>query len=179
MRAIFGMVIQRGIRETGDTAAGFDWLRRLDVQTTDYPLNPALLHQKLLRQEGTLTLWDLPDILVEQERGSPFGFVLPASGTPVIEDAIAVVLGAKHPEVARRFIDWVGSVEAQIMASREVYRLPVRTDLPADSLPEWARSVQMDLRYEPMDWDLLAERGSEWMTYWDRNVRGRGSKSPN
>ncbi len=179
MRAIFGMVIQRGIRETGDTAAGFAWLRRLDVQTTDYPLNPALLHQKLLRQEGTLTLWDLPDILVEQERGSPFGFVLPASGTPVIEDAIAVVLGAKHPEVARRFIDWVGSVEAQIMASREVYRLPARTDLPADSLPEWARSVQMDLRYEPMDWDLLAERGSEWMTYWDRNVRGRGSASPN
>lgn len=174
MRAIFGMVILRGIASTGDTAAGFDWLRRLDVQTTDYPLNPALLHQKLLRREGVLTLWDLPDILVEQRRGSPFGYVLPRSGTPVIEDAIAIVRGSRHPEIARQFVEWVGTTEAQIRATREAYRLPVRQDLPVDSLPDWARDVRAHLVVEEMDWEMLARRGGEWMAYWDRNVRGRG-----
>jgi iron(III) transport system substrate-binding protein len=177
MRAIFGMIVERGIAATGDTAAGFDWLRRLDTQTTDYPLNPALLHQKLLRQEGLLTLWDLPDILVEQGRGSPFGYVLPASGTPVIEDPIAVVRGARHQEAARRFVDWVGSEQAQILAAQHAWRLPARLNLPRDSIPEWVLEVRSGLRYADMDWQLLAERGPEWMTYWDRHVRGRGGES--
>ncbi len=175
MRTIFGMIVERGIRATGDTAAGFRWLRRLDAQTREYVFNPALLHQKLLRQEGVVTLWDLPDILVEADKGSPFGYNLPPSGTPVIEDAIALVRGAKHPEAARRFIDWVGSRELQLLAARETYRLPARIDLPGDSLPSWARRVREQLVPAQIDWELLSRRDSEWMDYWDRHVRGRGA----
>ncbi len=174
MRTIFGMIIQRGLAETGDTAAGFQWLRRLDGQTKEYVLNPALLHQKLLRREGLVTLWDLPDILVEQEKGSPFGFLLPASGTAVIEDAIALVRGSTSEGAARAFIEWVGSPEAQLLAAREVFRLPARLDLPVDSLPGWAREVRATMVVAPMDWELLSDRGQAWMTYWDRNVRGTG-----
>ncbi len=179
MRAIFGMVVQRSLRETGDTAAGYAWLRRLDAQTRDYVLNPALLHQKLIRQEGTITLWDLPDILVEQGKGQPFDFTLPSSGTPVIQDAIALVRGAggggqDAQEPARRFIEWVGSPAAQILAAREAFRLPARIDLPADSLPPWVQRVRAEMIVEPMDWELLGRDVAAWMTYWDRNVRGRG-----
>ncbi|HEX9727688.1 MAG TPA: extracellular solute-binding protein [Gemmatimonadales bacterium] len=176
MRAIFGMIVQRSLRATGDTAEGFAWLRRLDAQTREYVLNPALLHQKLLRQEGVITLWDLPDILVEQGKGQPFGFRLPTSGTPVIEDGIGLVSGTEQVEWARAFIEWVGSSEAQLLAAREAYRLPARTDLPADSLPDWAREVWADMVVEPMDWGMLGDHGAEWMTYWDRRVRGRGSR---
>jgi iron(III) transport system substrate-binding protein len=175
MRAIFGMVVLRGVRATGDTAAGFAWLRRLDAQTREYVLNPALLHQKLVRREGLVSLWDLPDILVERAKGQPFGFVLPASGTPVIEDAVALVRGARHADAARRFIEWVGSVDAQLLAARQAFRLPARQDLPADSLPVWVRNVRADLVVEPMDWTLLSQRGDEWMGIWDRTVRGRGA----
>lgn len=175
MRTIFGMVVQRSLSATGDTAGGFAWLRRLDAQTREYALNPAILHQKLIRREGTVTLWDLPDILVEQNKGQPFGFTLPTSGTPVIQDAIAVVRGARNPEIANRFIEWVGSQEAQLLAAREVFRLPARTDLPDDSVPAWVRRVRAEMVVEEMDWDLLGRRGAEWMTYWDRNVRGRGA----
>ncbi|NIM51209.1 MAG: extracellular solute-binding protein [Gemmatimonadales bacterium] len=174
MRTIFGMLVQRGLAATGDTAAGFGWLRRLDAQTREYVFNPALLHQKLLRQEGWVTLWDLPDILVEQGKGAPFDFVLPKSGTPVIEDAIAIVRGTEHQEAARWFVEWVGTAEAQLMAARQAFRLPARVDLPEDSLPKWARDVRAGLVVAEMDWELLSERGSHWMAYWDRNVRGRG-----
>ena len=174
MRTLFGMVMLRSLAATGDTASGFDWLRRLDAQTAEYPLNPAMLHQKLLRQEGAITMWDLPDILLQRSRGNTLSYVLPTSGTPVIQDAIAVVRGADNPDLAHRFVDFVGSVAFQLQATREVFRLPVRKDLPADSLPEWARDVLANLVVEDMDWNLLAERGADWMTYWDRNVRDRG-----
>ncbi len=176
MRAIFGMIIQRGLRATGDTAAGFDWLRRLDAQTSEYVLNPALLHQKLIRQEGLITLFDLPDILTEQRKGNPFGFVLPTSGTPVIEDAVAIVRGTSRRQVAEQFVEWVGSLEGQLLAARNEFRLPARSDIPLDSLPDWAREVKTHLVAEEMDWELLSAEDRAWMAYWDRNVRGRGSR---
>jgi iron(III) transport system substrate-binding protein len=169
------MVVQRGLRETGDTSAGFDWLRRLDAQTREYVLNPALLHQKLLRQEGIITLWDLPDILTEQRKGNPLDYVLPSSGTPVIEDAIAIVRGSEHLDAARSFVEWVGSLAGQLLAARREFRLPARTDLPFDSLPAWARSVKQEMVPEDMDWEMLGRAGADWMSYWDRNVRGKGS----
>ena len=176
MRSIFGMFVQRGLRATGDTAAGFAWLRRLDAQTREYVLNPAMLHQKLLRREGLITLWDLPDILTEQRKGNPLDYRLPAGGTPVIEDAIAIVRGTAHAETARRFVEWAGSLEGQLAAARREFRLPARSDVPIDSLPEWARAVKAELVPEDMDWDLLRRMGSEWMSYWDRHVRGSGRR---
>ena len=174
MRTIFGMIIQRGLKATGDTAAGFDWLRRLDAQTSEYVLNPALLHQKLIRQDGLITLFDLPDILTEQRKGNPLGFVLPSSGTPVIEDAIAIVRGTNRREIAERFVEWVGSLEGQLLAARNEFRLPARWDIPLDSLPDWVREVKTNLVAEDMDWELLSAEDRAWMSYWDRNVRGRG-----
>src|SRR3989442_14808861 len=174
MRAVWGMIIERGLKHTGDTAAGFQWLRRLDAQTKEYVLNGPLLDQKIVRQEGLVTIWDLPDILLNRRDGLQLGYVFPKSGTPVIEDAIGVVRGARHRDQARAFVEYVGSVAAQLLAAREVYRLPGRHDIPADSLPEWAREVRRQMRPADVDWDLLAARGAEWMRYWDEHVRGRG-----
>jgi iron(III) transport system substrate-binding protein len=174
MRAIWGLIIERGLRQTGDTAAGMAWLRRLDGQTRSYALSPALLDAKLARQEGLVTLWDLPDILISQSKRMPFGYVFPRSGTPVIDDAIALVRGAKHPQAAREFIEYVGSVEGQLIAAERVFRLPARQDLPRDRVPAWVAQVEKDMVVEPMDWGLLARDGSKWMGYWDQHVRNTG-----
>ncbi|MEX0691900.1 MAG: extracellular solute-binding protein [Gemmatimonadales bacterium] len=175
MRAIFGMIIQRGLRETGDTAWGFHWLRRLDANTREYALNPSLLDQKLIRQEGLVSLWDLPDVLIAQGTGAPVGFVLPTSGAPVIVDGIAIVRGSDHSEAAQRFVEWVGTVAAQLMAARAVYRLPARLDLPADSVPDWYIAVRTQMVVAEMDWEQLADRGNDWMQWWDRHVRNKGA----
>jgi iron(III) transport system substrate-binding protein len=172
MRAIFGMIIDRSLRESGDTAAGFEWLRRLDAQTKEYVLNPALLYQKLARQEGLITLWNLPDVLRVRTQNIPLDYVIPAGGTPVLVDCIAVIAGARQPELARSFIDYVGSVEGQLLAARSAFRNVTRTDLPADSLPPWLRQVQGEIRPLPIDWERLESEGREWMRHWDSHVRG-------
>lgn len=177
MRAIWGLIIVRSIKETGDTARAMAWLRRLDGQTRSYVLNPAVLNEKLARREGLVTLWDLPDVLIDRGKGLPLGYVFPRSGTVVIDDAVALVRGARHPEAARAFIDYVGSVPAQILAARGVYRLPARADLPADSIPPWVAEVERSMIEAEMDWDLLAREGAGWMAYWDQRVRGTGKKA--
>jgi iron(III) transport system substrate-binding protein len=174
MRAVWGMLIERGLKQAGDTAAGFQWLRRLDGQTKEYVQNSALLDQKIVRQEGLVTIWDLPDIQINIRDGLQLGYVFPKSGTPVIEDAIAVVRGARHRDAARAFVEWVGGVEAQLLAARQVYRLPARRDLPVDSLPDWVRDVRQHMKVADVDWSLLAAHEAEWMRYWDENARGKG-----
>ncbi|HET6796657.1 MAG TPA: extracellular solute-binding protein [Gemmatimonadales bacterium] len=174
MRAIWGLIIERSIRRTGDTTEGMAWLRRLDGQTKTYTISPALLYEKLARQEGLISLWDLQDILITQAKGLPLSYVFPRSGTVVIDDGIGLVRGSRHPDAARAFIDFVGSAEAQLLAARAVYRLPARTDLPAESVPPWVARVEKQMVVADVDWRLLASQGQSWMSYWDQHVRGTG-----
>lgn len=176
MRAIWGLILVRSIRETGDTAQGMAWLRRLDAHTRTYALNPAILDAKLARAEGLVTLWDLPDILIGRSKGLPFGYTFPRSGTVVIDDGIGLVRGSRRPEAARAFIDFVGGVEAQLLAAERVFRLPARHDLPLHRVPAWVAEVEADMVVAPMDWEMLARRGPAWMGYWDRHVRGSGDR---
>ncbi len=174
MRTAFGLILARSVAETGAEDAGFEWLRRLDAQTSDYVQNPALLFEKIVRQEGLVTIWELTDALLLAERGAPVSYSFPASGTPVIDDAIGLVAGAPHAEAARAFIDWVGSEEALSLVAREVFRLPARDDLPDGVLPEWAERALGEIRPADIDWQLVGERGQEWMRRWDREVRSKG-----
>ena len=174
MRAIWGLILYRSVQATGDTGQGMAWLRRLDGQTRSYVLSPVLLTEKLARQEGLVTLWDLPDVLIDTKRGLPLDYLFPKSGTVVIDDAIGLVRGARHPEAAKRFIDWVGEQAAVLLAVRQVFRLPARGDLPADSLPDWVRDVEGRMVEADLDWAMLAREGAGWMGYWDRRVRNTG-----
>jgi iron(III) transport system substrate-binding protein len=174
MRAVWGWVLSKSVRETGSPDAGFQWLRRLDAQTKEYVFNPILMYEKVVRQEGLITIWDLPDTLLERQRGSPLQYVFPKSGTPVIDDAVGIVAGSKHPELARAFVDFLGSREIQILAAEKTFRLPARTDL-GDALPAWARDVEREMVTAPIDWDLVEREGAGWMATWDRTIRGKGA----
>lgn len=174
MRTAFGHVVARSIAATGSPDSGFDWLRRLDAQTKEYVVNPALLFEKLTRQEGLVSIWELTDLLFLQQRGAPLDYHFPTSGTPVIDDSIGLVQGARHPVEAQAFIDWIGSRDALLLTAREAFRLPARTDLPTSELPAWAKEARQQIVRSEVDWDLMAELGTEWMSIWDRKIRARG-----
>ena len=81
------------------------------------PSTPRSSTRRLARGEGLVTLWDLPDMLISRSKGMPFDYVFPRSGTVVIDDAIGLVRGSRHPAAARAFIDFVGSEEGQLLAA--------------------------------------------------------------
>jgi len=172
MRAIFGAILARSIAQTGNTAQGWDWLRKLDANTKEYVLNPALLYQKLGREEGVITLYNMPDIAtLEARTKTPIGFVFPSSGTPLLVDAIAIVHGARQPVLAKEFYEYVTTPLALRDAAVKFLRIPTRTDLPNDSLPDAVRRARTELKVMPVDAKLLADSLDTWMKFWDSNIR--------
>ncbi len=174
MRTIFGYHVSKSIAETGSTERGFDYLRGLDAQTREYVHSPAILHEKIVRQEGLVSLWELTDILNLIDGGAPLGYRFPKSGTPVIPDSVALVAGAPHRAAAVEFLDWLGSDEALELAARGAHRLPALEGLDASKMPPWIADVTASLVPAEVDWRALEEDGPDWMAEWDQTVRGRG-----
>jgi iron(III) transport system substrate-binding protein len=172
MRAIYGGIVNRALAQTGSTAAGWEWLRKLDANTKEYTLNPTILYQKLGREEGVLTLYNMPDIAsLEQRLKIPVAYVIPASGTPLLVDGIALVKGGKHKAEATKYYEFVTSRTAMLEASNRFLRIPARKDIPVDSLPQWIREALPKITPMPGDQKLLADSLDTWMKYWDANIR--------
>jgi len=177
MRTVFAWRLARSVAETGSEDEGFAWLARLDAQTKQYAANPALLFEMLARGEGDVTVWELTDVLLHQRDGDELDWALPRSGTPVIDDAIALVERAPHRAAAVAFLEYAGGAAAQRMAAERVFRIPARSDLPAASLPDWAQRVLSELVAANYDEALARAKGPEWMARWDRDVRGKGGRT--
>ena len=176
MRTVFSAILYREYARTGDPEAGYEWLLRLDAQTKEYVLNPTLLYLKLARREGLVTLWNMPDIeILRATTDFPIDYLLPEDGTPIVVDAIAVVQGSRHPELARRFIEFVGSEPNMRLAAERFFRIPARSDIPIETLPEWIVEALPRIRPMEVDRDVVREYVSEWLLHWDREIRGRGA----
>jgi iron(III) transport system substrate-binding protein len=169
MRAIFGAMIWRFYKDTGTPDKGYEWLRKLDANVHEYTADGTLLMQKLVRREGLITLWNLPDVwLYKDQKRFPIGYNFPRSGTPVITDGIAVVRGAQHEAEAKRFYEFVTTSEALVLAAKKYYRVPVRNDIDPNQLPAW---MNEKVNAMPLDWDVLRKQSGEWLRYWDTEIR--------
>ncbi|HEV8367200.1 MAG TPA: extracellular solute-binding protein [Pyrinomonadaceae bacterium] len=174
MRAIFGAMIWRFQKDTGTPDKGYEWLRKLDANVHEYTADGTLLMQKIARREGLISLWDMPDVrLCKEQKNFPVAYTMPSSGTPVIIDGIAIIRGAPNEEEARRFYEFVTTPESLAYAAHQYYRIPVRTDLDRSQLPAWMNEPFTRM---PLDWNLLRSQGSEWLRYWDTEIRGRSAR---
>lgn len=169
MRTIFGAMIMR----QPTVEEGYAWLARLDANTASYTADPTQLYLKLAREEGAVTLWNMPDTDLQiRDNGYPFSYHVPASGTPLLTEGIALIKGGPNPEQSKAFYEFVTSREALVRQANDFHRIPARTDLDPDSLPDWIRNVE--IRPMDIDWDRLANEGPGWMKHWDEQIKGRG-----
>ena len=172
MRAIFGAIILRELKRTGSTAAGFDWLRRLDANTKEYVISPTMLYQKLGQREGVLSLYNMPDIeTLRQTTKYPIASRIPSSGTPLLVEGIGIVKGSRHAEIAKQFYEFVTTPTELRVAANRFARMPARPDVASDSLPEWIRDARAQIRPMPLDPQIIADSLDGWMKYWDARVR--------
>ena len=177
MRAIFGAIMVRSIQRTGKPDSGYAWLMRLDANTREYVLNPTILYQKIGRQEGVVTMWDMPDIATLQQRTHiPVKYVIPASGTLLLVDGIAIVRGTHHPREARMYYEYVTRPDMLIESAKQFLRIPARRDIPSAKLPAWIQEAQQQIKPMPVDRQVMAAHLDEWMKYWDANIRNRGAR---
>ncbi len=175
MRAIYSAMIWRFYKDSGSADAGYDWLYRLDANTKSYPANPTLMYLALARREALVTLWNMPDIeLQKQQYDYPFDYIIPASGTPILVEGLAVVANCKHPALAKKFYEFITTPESFRVQAEKYYRIPARTDIDKETLPAWISSRK--IAQMPIDWQVFSAKSKAWMRYWDEQIKGRGGK---
>ena len=175
MRVIFCALILRERQRSGSVEDGFRWLARLDANTRTYAADPTQLYLKIAREEGLITLWNLPDVIIQVRKNAyPFAYKLPRSGTPLITDGIAIIRDCRHPDQARAFYEFVTTRESLIRQAEAYGRIPARTDIPKQNLPAWISAL--DIVPMAVDWDSVAAHEREWMGTWDQRVKGSGNR---
>jgi iron(III) transport system substrate-binding protein len=173
MRTIYSAMIYRQGPDTPEK--GYEWLMKLDANTKEYTQDPTNLYLKLDRQEGLISLWNLQDVLIQGLKNNhPYDFVYPASGAPILVDGVAIVKGAKNPDGAKAFMEFLMSPEMAAELAKERFQFPSRSDIGKDQLPEVMRNLE--LKPLELDWDVMAEKEMEWMQYWDENIKGKAQK---
>ncbi|HWI62812.1 MAG TPA: ABC transporter substrate-binding protein [Symbiobacteriaceae bacterium] len=95
------------------------------------------------------------------QAGGPIAMVYPVEGTATIPDSSAIIKGAKHPQNARKFMDWLFSKSGQELASKLGLR-PTRTDVaPPQGL------VPMDkIKLVNLDMPWVSTKRSEILSQW-------------
>ena len=164
MRTFFcGMIMRQP-----SVDAGIEWLAKLHAATARYPEEPNLLYDHIKKNPKRISVWLLPDIVMQHERnGFPFGYRVPAQ-TPVLPDCIALVKNGPNPEGARKFFDFVTTQEALVQQAKDYAKMPARTDIDPAKLPQWMTEQKIDAL--PMDWKALAEHEEAWLERWENEV---------
>jgi iron(III) transport system substrate-binding protein len=164
MRVFVGAMFLRAASPT----AAIQWLKTLHLNTTSYPENPQHLFDHIKRNEDILSVWLLPDIVLQRDRnGYPFGYVVP-DGAPVLTEGIAIVEGAPNREWAEKFYEFVTAQEALVHQAKAYGKIPARTDIDPWLLPAWI--AELDFEPMPIDWEAFAEREQDWMQAWEQQV---------
>ncbi|MDR6879079.1 extracellular solute-binding protein [Paenibacillus sp. GCM10023248] len=174
MRTIYSAMV---FKEGGatDPKKGYEWLKKLDANTKEYAQDPTNLYLKLAREEGTLSLWNMQDIMIQKElQKQPFDFIYPKSGAPILVDGVGIVKGAKNMDAAKKFYEFLFDAKLRVELAEKLFQIPTRTDISKDTLPAWLKGVE--LKPMQLDWTVMANKEKDWMQYWDENIRGKGGK---
>lgn len=171
MRVIYSAMIANSIKKTGNDTEGFEWLKKLDENTSTYAADPAQMYIKLAGNDA-VTLWNMPDIILQKNLYQyPFGYNFPSDGTVVLTDGIAIVKGTKNLEAAKEFYEFVTNEKSLILQAEKFYRIPARSDIVKDKLPKWISDA--DYKSMDLDWELISKKESEWMKKWDSEIKGK------
>lgn len=170
MRTIYSAMIHE--QGADNPEAGYEWLQKLDANTKEYAQDPTNLYLKLARQEGSISLWNLQDILLQKnQHNQPFDFVYPESGAPILVDAVGLVKEAKNLENAKLFYEFLFDPATRATLAEDLFQIPTRTDIDKADMPDWYK--ELEFKALDIDWEVMAEKEAEWMQHWDENIKGK------
>ena len=87
-----------------------------------------------------------------KKKGSPVEFVFPSEGVPAVTEPVAILSSAKNVEGAKKFVDFILSVEGQKLALEQGY-LPAK---PSVGRPDWLPEG-VEVKVMPFDIKAIVE----------------------
>ncbi len=102
---------------------------------------------------------DTDDAAAARRNGHPVEVLYPdqeegGKGTLLIPNTVCMIQGARHPDAAKRFIDFVLSAEVEeLLANADSEQIPLRPGVPA---PDHVKMPGRDFRAMEVDWEAAA-----------------------
>ena len=139
-----------------------------------YPADPSDVIGSLGTGDALLSI--LPRNVVEEARNGAAPWIhyrLPESGTPMLSRGIAVTVDAVEPELARRFVDFTGTMDLATVAKLHTRWMPGHGDVDMSRFPS---DFEIDMPWSPYarSPDTIATELDGWIERWNLLVRDRG-----
>jgi len=112
--------------------------------------------QKTLAGEFSAGIAPDPHILALQNPDAPLQSIMPTDGVLTWPSPVALIAGAKHPDNAKKFIDWCLSEEGQKVLMAASPRVPTTN---VETLPGVPKLSELNLvTYDHLKWGAERER---------------------
>ncbi|PIE33171.1 iron ABC transporter substrate-binding protein [candidate division KSB3 bacterium] len=150
-----------------DEDAGIDYMKALHANIANYTKSGVAPGILAGRGELGVAIVFLHDVIYQIEEGYPVTAIAPVEGTGYEIGGLNMIKNAPHPELAKQFMDWVVSAEAQeTQAKIGAYQLPTNTKakVPDVAIPiDSVKTVNYDFQW-------VAENGVRITDRWTREV---------
>lgn len=141
-----------------------------------YSSSSSRIYTLVSKGEFALAIGLSRPALVAMGEGYPVNFVFPADGSQIYDNSMALVKGAKHPNLGKEFIDYILSDEMQLKGAEYLY-IPVKAGVLDPSLPYSLESAVSNIGdiYSP-DPALAEENRTLIQETFGEYIRTKGTK---
>ena len=146
---------------------GIEYMKKLHKNIAHYTKSGVAPGILAGRGEIAIAIVFLHDVVYQIEEGYPVTALAPKEGTGYEIGGLNLIKGAPHRELAKKFIDWVVSAEAQETQPKVgAYQIP--TNMNA-KMPEKAIDINA-VKTVDYDFTWVAENGVRIQDRWTREV---------
>ncbi|KIL38379.1 ABC transporter substrate-binding protein [Gordoniibacillus kamchatkensis] len=153
---------------------GFEKLKTIAGYMPTFAKTSAQLQQNMQNKTAVYTTWTQARSLVQKDAGLNLEFVVPKEGANVVPNVATIVKGAKDPNVAKLFIDFLLSDEIQTLYGQKLYYHPaVDVKLPAD--------IDAKLKFDTskivnFDLETVGKNTPDWLDRFNKEVAPKVGK---
>lgn len=149
---------------------GFKYLAALHANINQYTQSGAAPVRAAARGETGVAIVFLHDALMERASGFPIDIVMPEEGTGYEIGCVSIIRGARHPENAKRFVDYALSAKGQeVGASAHAWQWPSNRGAKPPPIDVKLDDVKL-IEFDHKRWGSKLER-TRLLERWEREVR--------
>ncbi len=143
------------------------YLTDLNNNVKHYYNSKTTMYKAVGDGDACLGIGTLPDIISNRDdNGMSIEPINATSGNVIVEDCVAVICNAAHPNSAAAFVEFVGEQSTQEKLSKEYNLIPTLPDALEQS-PDWMQDYLTAL---PCDWSDVTKNSSTWLDEWENSI---------
>lgn len=148
----------------------FAYLKKLNANISQYTQSGVAPARAVARGEAGVGIVFLHDALVEKHAGFPVEVVIPEEGTGFEIGSVSIIRGARHPENARKFVDWALSPKGQNHAAKaRALQWQSHPESTTPAVPFKLEDIKL-IDFDFRRWSSAQERG-RLLRRFDEDVR--------